>query len=93
MLKIDKIDVFLPNSPKNQVFDSRDLISYNFSKTKVKHNNFFNIINKKNTLHIRSAWKSSLSNNYKYHSKKMFLLEIKSKTSIYKGILLSLIHI
>ena len=88
MLKIDKIDVFLPNSPKNQVFDSRDIISYNSNKMKVKDDNFFNIINKKNTLQIRSAWKSSLlSDNYNYHSKKMFLLEIKSKTSFYRGIL------
>jgi uncharacterized protein (DUF1015 family) len=88
MLKIDKIDVFLPNSPKNQVFDSLDIISYNSTKTKVKDDNFFNIINKKNTSHIRSAWKSSLlSNNYKYHSKNMFLLEIKSKKSFYRGIL------
>ena len=88
MLKINPLNFFMPKSPKNQVFDSRDIGFHLLNKGKLKKENFFNII-KRNTLsEIRYNWVlSRLNGNYIYNSSKYYLLDIKSKKTFFRGIL------
>ena len=88
MFKINPLNVFIPKSPKNQVFDSRDINFHLLNNDKLKKENFFNII-KRNTLsEIRFNWVlSRLNGNYVYNSSKNYLLDIKSKKSFFRGII------
>ena len=88
MIKIQKLDIYLPRFPENQVFDSRDLSFYKNNLKKSRKSNFFNIINKNKTSEIRAAWNKLVVNKkYEYYSKNIFLLDIKSSNSFFRGIL------
>ena len=87
-MKIHNLNIFIPKSPIDQVFDSIDIDFHSKNQSKLKPENFFNIIKNKNLSEIRSNWDSSLLNeNYNYFKNKTFLIEIKSNELFYQGIL------
>ena len=91
MFKINPLSIFIPRSPINQVFESRDIDFLNKNQDKLKDENFFNIIKSKSLSNIRSKWKSNrLNGNYHYHLNKYYLLDIESEKSFFRGILCGL---
>ena len=91
MFKINTLNTFIPKSPINQVFDSRDLDFLNKNQNKLKDENFFNIIRNKTLSKVRSKWMSNrLNGNYHYHLNKYYLLDIESEKSFFRGILCGL---
>tara|TARA_B110000444_G_C18848126_1_gene603465 strand:- start:1675 stop:2706 length:1032 start_codon:yes stop_codon:yes gene_type:complete len=88
MLKVNRLNIFLPTYPQNQVFDSRDIAYHKSNQNKLKSDNFFNIIHNKNLFKIILNWKTACDNNeYEKYPNKTFLLDIKSDKSFFRGIL------
>jgi uncharacterized protein (DUF1015 family) len=86
MFKINKLNILLPKFPENQVFDSRDIDSHSHNQSKLKPENFFNIIKKDNLSEIRSSWNLACL-NYNCHLNKFLLLDIQTNNSFYRGII------
>jgi len=91
MFKINTLNIFIPRSPINQVFDSRDIDFLKKNQDKLKDENFFNIIKNKSLSKIRSKWRSNrLNGSYHYHLNQYYLLDIESEKSFFRGILCGL---
>ena len=88
MIKINSINIHVPKTPSDQVFDSNDLDLINSKNIQLKSKNFYNIINNKNLKEIKYNWESSLlKKNYTNYTNSYFLLEIESEKDKYKGII------
>ena len=88
MIKINSINIHVPKTPSDQVFDSNDLDLINSKNIRLKSKNFYNIINNKNLKEIKYNWESSLyKKNYTTYTNSYFLVEIESKNDKYKGII------
>ena len=73
MIKINSINIHVPKTPSDQVFDSNDLELINSKNIQLKSKNFYNIINNKNLKEIKYNWESSLlKKNYTNYKNSYF---------------------